>query len=364
MDDLGLVVTNRWFRSLGEGGSQLREGLRFDLDLVTRLTEGLGFSFSAEGALTTRWHLDKTMKLKVLRVTIHSILLNVPIRADQDHFDLRAEVRLHWSATVGPATLVMDGAGGWLGSWADQPGGAKECGGLLRPTGVGFQLELSSVTGGGFFDFTGGPNDRYGGLVTLDDRVQAEGAVPMDGHRVRPPRADRVPGRHSIGQRKLRPGHRDVVPPRTAHRLRHLLDRRRRHHRHRPAGRHRRPARAADVGRRRQHPLRRRPRAERARDPRRPRHALPAAGGHLRVRAHDAARLDPAEERVPGPTRRRCDRRVRQQRPTAEDHRAGLVAHQPACASSASSTSRSTWWACSTTRRKTRRWMPPSGEAW
>ena len=66
MDDLGLVVTNRWFRSLGEGGSQLREGLRFDLDLVTRLTEGLGFSFSAEGALTTRWHLDKTMKLKVL----------------------------------------------------------------------------------------------------------------------------------------------------------------------------------------------------------------------------------------------------------------------------------------------------------
>ena len=66
MDDLGVVVTNRWFRSLGEGGSQLREGLRFDLDLVARLTEGLGFSFSAEGALTTRWHLDKTMKLKVL----------------------------------------------------------------------------------------------------------------------------------------------------------------------------------------------------------------------------------------------------------------------------------------------------------
>ena len=167
IDDLGLVVTNRWFRSLGESGSQLREGLRFDLDLVTRLTEGVGFSFSAEGALTTRWHLDKAMKLKVLRVTIHSILLNVPIRADQDHFDLRAEVRLHWSATVGPATLVMDGAGGWLGSWADEPGGAKECGGLLRPTGIGFQLELPSVTGGGFFDFTGGPNDRYGGLVTL-----------------------------------------------------------------------------------------------------------------------------------------------------------------------------------------------------
>ena len=57
VDDLGLVLTNRWFRSLGESGSQLREGLRFDLDLVSRLTEGTGFSFSAEGALFA--HLGK-----------------------------------------------------------------------------------------------------------------------------------------------------------------------------------------------------------------------------------------------------------------------------------------------------------------
>ena len=51
MDGLGLVVTNRWFRSLGEKGSKLREGLRFDVDLRARLTEGAGFSFSADGAL-------------------------------------------------------------------------------------------------------------------------------------------------------------------------------------------------------------------------------------------------------------------------------------------------------------------------
>ena len=89
------------------------------------------------------------------------------IRADQDHFDIRAEVRLHWSATVGPATLVMDGAGGWLGWWADPPDGQKQCGGLLPPTGVGFELELPAVTGGGFFDFTGGPSERYGGCGTL-----------------------------------------------------------------------------------------------------------------------------------------------------------------------------------------------------
>ena len=167
VEGFGLVLTNRWFRSLGESESSLREGLRFDVDLEARLTEGTGFSFAAEGALTARLQIDKEFKLKVLKLRVHSLLFTVPIRADQDHFDVRGEVRAHWSATVGPVTLVMDGAGGWVGWWAEQPGGPKECIGLLPPTGVGLQLELPGVTGGGFVDFTGGPNDRYGGLLTL-----------------------------------------------------------------------------------------------------------------------------------------------------------------------------------------------------
>jgi len=168
LDGFGVVLTNRWFRSLGESESSLREGLRFDVDLEARLTEGAGFSFSAEGALTTRLQVDKGFSLKVLKVKVHSILFNVPIRADQDHFDIRGEVRPHWSATVGPVTLVMDGAGGWVGWWADEPGGPKHCIGLLPPTGVGLLLELPGVSGGGFVDFTGGPTDRYGGLLTLN----------------------------------------------------------------------------------------------------------------------------------------------------------------------------------------------------
>ena len=167
-EGFGVVVTNRWLRSLGENGSTLREGLRFDVDLEARLAEGAGFSFSAEGALTTRFHpRDASFSLKVLKVRFHSILFNVPIRADQDHFDTRVEVRPHWSATVGPVTLVMDGAGGWIGWWADVPGGDKECIGLLPPTGVGLLLELPAVIGGGFLDFTGGPNDHYAGVLTL-----------------------------------------------------------------------------------------------------------------------------------------------------------------------------------------------------
>jgi hypothetical protein len=167
VDGFGVVLTNRWFRSLGESASALREGLRLDVDFEARATEGAGFSLSAEGALTARWHLAREFKLKVLKVKVHSILFNVPVRADQDHFDIRAEVRPHWSATIGPVTLVMDGAGGWVGWWADQPGGEKECIGLLRPTGAGLQLDLPGVIVGGFVDFTGGPNDRYGGVLTL-----------------------------------------------------------------------------------------------------------------------------------------------------------------------------------------------------
>jgi hypothetical protein len=162
----GVVLTNRWFRSLGVG-SAFREGLRLDLDLDARYAEGTGFSIAAEGALETRWHVEKPISLKALTVRLHSVVFRVPVRADQAHFDIRGEVLPHWSATLGPVTLVMDGAGGWVGWWADPPGGAKHCAGLLPPTGVGLQLDFPGVIAGGFLDFTGGPNDRYGGVVTL-----------------------------------------------------------------------------------------------------------------------------------------------------------------------------------------------------
>ena len=61
----------------------------------------------------------------------------------------------------------MDGAGGWVGWWADPAGSGKHCVGLLPPTGIGLQLDLPGVVAGGFLDFTGGPSDRYGGVITL-----------------------------------------------------------------------------------------------------------------------------------------------------------------------------------------------------
>ncbi len=172
IEGLGLVITNRWFRSLGEKGSRLREGLRFNVDLEARLTEGAGFSFSADGALAARIHIGKELKLSVLKLTVHSILVNVPIHATQDQFDIRVEVRPHWSAQVAFFTLVVDGAGGWLGWWADEPGGDKDCGGLLPPTGLGVVVDFPAFSGGGFLAYGEGiglpnPNDRYAGVLSL-----------------------------------------------------------------------------------------------------------------------------------------------------------------------------------------------------
>jgi hypothetical protein len=168
IEGLGLVITNRWFRSLGEKAARLREGLRFNTDLEARLTEGAGFSFSADGALAARINIGREYELSVLKpLTMHSILINVPIRATEDQFDIRVEVRPHWSAKIKFFTLVVDGAGGWLGWWADEPGGDKDCGGLLLPTGIGIVVDFPAFSGGGFLEFTGGANDRYAGVLSL-----------------------------------------------------------------------------------------------------------------------------------------------------------------------------------------------------
>jgi hypothetical protein len=167
IDGFAVVLTNRWLRTLGEANTSLREGLRFDLDLAARIADGSGFSLKADGGLSATWHLNKSKSLKVLTLKVHSLSVFARIRGSEDHLDVRAEVRAHLSAVVGPLTLVLDGAGGWVGWWADEPGGDKHCIGALPPTGAGAQLDISGVTVGGFLDFTGGPNERYAGVVSV-----------------------------------------------------------------------------------------------------------------------------------------------------------------------------------------------------
>jgi hypothetical protein len=155
-----LVITNRWWRTFGVSHTLLREGIRFDLDLDIAYVEGEGLRLNLSAGLDILFQLDKEL---FGFLTIHSVRLTIPVLATADSFDSRAEVRVHFSIRAGPATLVASGIGGWLGWWTED--GEKHIIGFLPPTGVGLQIEAGAVTGGGFLDFTGGPNERFGGVL-------------------------------------------------------------------------------------------------------------------------------------------------------------------------------------------------------
>lgn len=168
-----LVLTNRWWRTFGASNELFGEGIRFDLDLDLAWVEGRGVALNLGTGLETTFFIewtplgDRNPGKASFDLTIHSIRLVVPLLATQSSFDVRAEVRFHASLRIGPVVVVIDGPGGWVGYWTEGTPPAKHYLGALPPTGAGIELTLPVVTGGGFLDFTGGPNQRFGGLVHL-----------------------------------------------------------------------------------------------------------------------------------------------------------------------------------------------------
>ncbi|MGY1684983.1 DUF6603 domain-containing protein [Geodermatophilus sp. SYSU D00867] len=165
VEDFSLVLTNRWWRTFGVSNTVLGDGVRFDLDLGLAYVEGTGLRLNLGAGLAVTFDVDATIGPKdgPVNVTLHSIEVLVPITATASSFDIRAEVRFHVSLKLGPATLVCSGLGGWVGWWTVD--GDKQYVGFLPPTGAGLQVEAGIFTGGGFLDFTGGPNERFGGVV-------------------------------------------------------------------------------------------------------------------------------------------------------------------------------------------------------
>jgi hypothetical protein len=167
------VLTNRWWRTFGATNQLFGEGIRFDLDLDLAYVEGRGVMLNLGAGLDVTFDLewtplgDRDPSKRGFDLTIHSVRVHVPIEATQDEFDIRAEVRFHASLRIGPVIVVIDGPGGWVGYWSEGTPPSKHYLGALPPTGAGLELVLPAVTGGGFLDFTGGPNDRFGGLVYL-----------------------------------------------------------------------------------------------------------------------------------------------------------------------------------------------------
>jgi uncharacterized protein DUF6603 len=183
---LSAVLTNRWWRTFGATNTTFGEGIRFDLDLDVAYVEGKGLLLNLQSGLQVTFDLDWTPlgdrppavnsgqskpADKPFDLTIHSITLGAPIQATQDDFNIRAEIRIHASLRIGPVTGVIDGVGGWVGWWTEGMPPQRDHIGFLPPTGVGLQLQLTGVAGGGFLDFTGGPDDKFAGLLYL--RIQA-----------------------------------------------------------------------------------------------------------------------------------------------------------------------------------------------
>lgn len=179
---LSAVLTNRWWRTFGATNELFGEGIRFDLDLDLAYVEGKGLQLNVSAGLDVTFDVDWTLgdrppaanaddpnaaKRGLFDLTIHSIRLYVPIEATQDSFDGRAEITFHFSVRFGPVVVVVDGLGAWLGWWAEGTPPEKHWIGFLPPTGAGLQIQVPGVVGGGFLDFTGGPNERFAGLLYL-----------------------------------------------------------------------------------------------------------------------------------------------------------------------------------------------------
>jgi hypothetical protein len=167
------VLTNRWWRTFGATNTLFGEGIRFDLNLDLAYVESRGVMLNLGAGLDVTFDLDWTPlgdrdpAKRGFDLTIHSIRLVIPLQATQDDLSVRGEVRFHASLRIGPVILVVDGLGGWVGYWKDNPTASRKYVGFLPPTGAGLELVLPMVTGGGFLDFTGGPNDKFGGLIYL-----------------------------------------------------------------------------------------------------------------------------------------------------------------------------------------------------
>ncbi len=180
-----LILTNRWFRTFGVTSELFGDGLRFDLDLDIAYVEGEGLQLNLSSGLEVTFDIDKQFgkDASVVNFKLHSIQLALPIIATEATFETDAEVRFHLSLKVGPVTMTVDGIGGAVGVHYDD--GWSVPARFLPPTGAGLQIQAGPVTGGGFLDFTGGPNDRFGGLLFVKIgafEVTAFGVHELTGH--------------------------------------------------------------------------------------------------------------------------------------------------------------------------------------
>ncbi len=159
------ILANRWFRFFGRTDTLFREGIRLDIhNLELAWIESQGVLFELSGSLETLLVFDKEWGDESLNFKLHSLRISVPFNIGAAGISVPVELRLHVSATIKPVAIVIDGIGGWLGYKSNAD---PKWIGFIPPNGAGFQIDLDSVSGGGYLDWSGGPTDRFAGLAFL-----------------------------------------------------------------------------------------------------------------------------------------------------------------------------------------------------
>ena len=160
--DFAVVLAPRFWRTFGESSTLWREGIRFDLDFRLAWAEGRGLELNLQAGLETLLVFNRKLGTDWLNLTIHSVRLRLVFDYDlQSGWILRLEARFHLSAQLSQYFLVVASGMGFALVWG---GGFRAE--FLLPEGLGAQISIGPVTGGGYLERIEEDGEpRYGGAL-------------------------------------------------------------------------------------------------------------------------------------------------------------------------------------------------------
>jgi hypothetical protein len=186
LTDFEIVISSRWWRMFGQADPSLRDGIRLRLDGRFAYAFGRGFEVNNLVGLQTIYAIEKAWAGGAF--VLHSITFRGDVRftAPDECLDWRVAVTAHFSFKLGPVVIVIAGVGIAFGDWesakdevkllSDQMQHEKSITWAVKdnyavffipPHGLGVQIEVGPVKGGGYVDFKGGPTNKFAGVLHL-----------------------------------------------------------------------------------------------------------------------------------------------------------------------------------------------------
>lgn len=159
-----LAVRPEFLKLLNFAGA-LPAVLRFGADVDLRYIQGQGLTgqVSPGGAPVLALQFAQPLNLQLgsasAGLTVEQVAARFELTVQGSALRFRTLFSYGGKAAIGPLQATLDGAGAWLGRWADGTGG------LVPPSGVGLSLEAGPVSGGGFLKALG--EREFGGALQL-----------------------------------------------------------------------------------------------------------------------------------------------------------------------------------------------------